>query len=43
MNTGDNERLRRTMGEAAALSPNDPQRRRMEAELAREGPWAERE
>ena len=43
MNTSDKEKLRRMMGEAAALSPDDPERRAVEAEIAREGEWAEKE
>lgn len=43
MNTGDKEKLRRMMGEAAALSPDDPERRAVETEIAREGKWAEKE
>jgi hypothetical protein len=43
MNTGDKEKLRRMMGEAAALPPDDPERRAVEAGIAREGEWAEKE
>jgi hypothetical protein len=43
MNTDEKEKLRRMMGEAAALSPDDPERRAVEAEIAREGEWAEKE
>lgn len=39
----DREKLRRLMGEAAALAPDAPQRREVEAEIAQNGPWAEKE
>ena len=43
MNTNDREKLRRRMGEVAALPPDDPMRREVEAEIASHGYWAERE
>ncbi len=43
MNTNDREKLRRRMGEAAALAPDDPLRREVEDEIARQGDWAQKE
>ena len=43
MNTNDREKLRRRMGEVAALAPDDPLRREVEDEIARQGNWAEKE
>ncbi len=43
MNAEKRERLYRVMGEAAALPPEDRQRRAVEAEIAAEGSWAEQE
>lgn len=43
MSTEDRERLRRVMGEVSVLSPGDPQRQVVEAEVAQVGGWAEEE
>ncbi len=43
MNTNDREKLRRRMGEVAALAPDDPLRREVEDEIARQGDWAQKE
>ncbi len=43
MSARDREGLRRRMGELAALPVDDPQRRKLEAAIAREGDWAEKE
>ena len=43
MNTNDREKLRRRMGEVAVLAPDDPLRREVEDEIARQGVWAQKE
>lgn len=43
MKACDQEKLRRDMGEAAVLPPEDPQRRDVEARIAKAGAWAEQE
>ncbi len=43
MNTNDREKLRHRMGEVAALPPDDPLRREVETEIARQGVWAQKE
>ncbi len=39
----EKDRLRSAMGEAASLPPEDPIRRQIEADIARQGEWAEKE
>jgi len=43
MNSQDKAKLRRAMGEAAILPPEDQERRSIEAQIAKAGPWAEKE
>lgn len=43
MTSADTERLRRRMGEAAPLPPDNAQRRAVEAEIAETDGWAEKE